>query len=54
MGLLNNGLNLMSVPSTQSGLVKGLVIIVAVGFDAMQHQDQAKKKTKRLFKAAAE
>lgn len=54
MGLLNNGLNLMSVPSTQSGLVKGLVIIVAVGFDAMQHQDQAKKKTRRLFKVAAE
>lgn len=43
IGLLNNGLNLMSVPSTVNGLVKGLVIIVAVGFDAMQHLDQSKK-----------
>ncbi|MDO5702453.1 MAG: ABC transporter permease, partial [Lachnospiraceae bacterium] len=41
MGLLNNGLNLMSVPSTHAGLVKGLVIIVAVAFDAMQHADQS-------------
>lgn len=43
IGLLNNGLNLMSVPSTVNGLVKGMVIIIAVGFDAMQHQDQSKK-----------
>ena len=46
MGLLNNGLNLLSVPSTQTGLVKGLVIIVAVAFDAMQHADQSRKKVK--------
>ena len=46
MGLLNNGLNLMSVPSTHAGLVKGLVIIVAVAFDAMQHADQSRKKVK--------
>lgn len=43
IGLLNNGLNLMSVPSTEHGLVKGIVIIAAVAFDALQHQDQAKK-----------
>lgn len=43
IGLLNNGLNLMSVPSTEHGLFKGIVIILAVAFDAMQHQDQAKK-----------
>ncbi|MDO4804341.1 MAG: ABC transporter permease [Lachnospiraceae bacterium] len=49
MGLLNNGLNLLSVPSTHAGLVKGLVIIVAVGFDAMQHKDQARKKAGFLF-----
>ncbi|MBQ6385979.1 MAG: ABC transporter permease [Lachnospiraceae bacterium] len=52
MGLLNNGLNLMSVPSTHSGLVKGLVIIVAVAFDAMQHADQSRKKAKKVKKAA--
>lgn len=48
MGLLNNGLNLMSVPSTHAGLVKGLVIIVAVAFDAMQHADQSRKKAKKV------
>lgn len=42
IGLLNNGLNLMSVPSTEHDLVKGIVIIAAVAFDAMQHQDKAK------------
>ncbi len=52
MGLLNNGLNLMSVPSTQAGLVKGIVIIVAVAFDAMQHADQSRKKTKKVVKKA--
>ncbi len=54
MGLLNNGLNLMSVPSTHAGLVKGLVIIIAVGFDAMQHRDQSRKRAGfRLFKKKA-
>lgn len=43
IGLLNNGLNLMSVPSTEHDLVKGTVIIAAVAFDAMQHQDKAKR-----------
>ena len=50
MGLLNNGLNLMSVPSTHAGLVKGLVIVVAVAFDAMNHADQSKKKAKKVKK----
>ena len=53
MGLLNNGLNLMSVPSTQAGFVKGLVIIVAVAFDAAQHADQSRKKVKKAVKKAA-
>ena len=53
MGLLNNGLNLMSVPSTHAGLVKGLVIVVAVAFDAMQHADQSRKKVKKVKKASA-
>ncbi len=48
MGLINNGLNLMSVPSTQSGLVQGIVIIIAVAFDALQHQDQSRKKVKKI------
>lgn len=42
IGLLNNGLNLMSVPSTEHDLVKGIVIIGAVAFDALQHQDKAR------------
>ena len=42
IGLLNNGLNLMSVPSTEHDLVKGIVIIASVAFDALQHQDKAK------------
>ena len=53
MGLLNNGLNLMSVPSTHAGLVKGLVIVVAVAFDALQHADQSRKKAKKVVKKAA-
>ena len=52
MGLLNNGLNLMSVPSTHAGLVKGLVIVVAVAFDALQHADQSRKKVKKVVKKA--
>lgn len=42
IGLLNNGLNLMSVPSTEHDLVKGIVIIAAVAFDALQHHDKAR------------
>ncbi|WP_082630061.1 ABC transporter permease [Olsenella massiliensis] len=49
MGLINNALNLLSVPSTQSGLVQGLVIIVAVAFDALQHQDQSRRKARRIL-----
>lgn len=57
IGLLNNGLNLMSVPSTEHGLVKGVVIIVAVAFDALQHQDKFRSwlnqfKFKRVEEAA--
>jgi ribose/xylose/arabinose/galactoside ABC-type transport system permease subunit len=35
VGLLNNGLNLLNVPATVHPLAKGVVIIVAVGVDAM-------------------
>lgn len=41
IGLLNNGLNLMSVPSTEHDLVKGIVIIAAMAFDAMQHEEKS-------------
>lgn len=40
IGLLNNGMNLMNVPSTNQGLVKGLVIIFAVALDVMQTQER--------------
>ncbi len=53
IGLLNNGLNLMSVPSTEHGLVKGIVIIVAVGIDALQHQEKFRSWIKKFsFKKA--
>ena len=52
MGLLNNGLNLLNVDSTQAGLVKGIVIVVAVAFDAMHHADQSRKKSKKVKKGA--
>ena len=57
IGLLNNGLNLLSVPSTEHGLVKGIVIIIAVGFDALQHQEKFRSwlsqfKMKRAREAA--
>jgi ribose transport system permease protein len=40
VGLLNNGMNLMNVPSTNQGLVKGLVIIFAVALDIMQKNEK--------------
>lgn len=45
VGLLNNGMNLMSVPSTYQGLVKGLVILIAVAVDVAQRSE---KKFKRI------
>ncbi|MCI9140596.1 MAG: ABC transporter permease [Lachnospiraceae bacterium] len=40
VGLLKNGMNLMNVPSTNQGLVKGLVIICAVALDIMQKKEK--------------
>jgi Ribose/xylose/arabinose/galactoside ABC-type transport systems, permease components len=40
VGLLNNGMNLMNVPSTHQGLVKGIVIIAAVALDVMQKNER--------------
>jgi len=34
VGLLNNGMNLAGVPSTHQGLIKGMVIVIAVAADA--------------------
>lgn len=51
MGLLNNGLNLMQVQSTEAGLVKGLIIIAAVAVDALSHLDQSKRKVKKKVAA---
>lgn len=39
VGLLNNGMNLMNVPSTHVGLVKGMVIIAAVAIDLMGRKE---------------
>lgn len=46
VGLLNNGMNLMNVPSTDQGLVKGIVIIIAVALDVMQKRE---KRFRKLF-----
>lgn len=43
VGLLNNGMNLIGVPSTHQGLFKGLVIIVAVAADIAQKQERKLK-----------
>lgn len=40
VGLLNNGMNLMNVPSTHHGLVKGGAIILAVTVDVMSHEER--------------
>lgn len=40
VGLLNNGMNLMNVPSTQAGFVKGVVIIAAVAFDLLGRRER--------------
>ena len=50
VGLLNNGMNLMNVPSTHHGLVKGLVIITAVAVDIMGHQEKKKGLLLSLFR----
>ncbi|OYO51506.1 hypothetical protein CG709_19350 [Lachnotalea glycerini] len=53
VGLLNNGMNLMNVPSTQQGLIKGMVIIVAVAIDVMQKYER-KFSIKNLLKKKGE
>lgn len=40
VGLLNNGMNLLNVPSTHAGLVKGLVIICAVAIDILGRKEK--------------
>ena len=49
VGLLNNGMNLVGVPSTHQGLIKGLVIIVAVAVD-VAHKNESKIKLFNLKK----
>jgi len=51
VGLLNNGLRLMSVPSTYHLLIKGICIIIAVAFDIRsKRSDDKKTEGKPLFK----
>ena len=35
IGMLNNGLSLLSIPSTEHDLYKGVIIIAAVAFDML-------------------
>ncbi len=46
VGFLDNGMNLMSIPSTNQGLVKGAVIIVAIALDLSKKHFAVKKVAK--------
>lgn len=48
-GLLNNGLNLLSVPSTEHDLYKGIIIIAAVAFDTLNHVRSGASKRRRKW-----
>lgn len=51
MGILNNGMLLMGIDSNWQGVIKGIVLIVAVGVDSVQHkQKTVKVKSKELEK----
>ncbi|MFD0692653.1 ABC transporter permease [Paenibacillus sp. GCM10027628] len=49
IGILNNGLQLMNVDSNWQGLIKGIVLIAAVGVDSIQRRE---KKVKLKVKEA--
>lgn len=48
VGLINNGLNLMNVPSTYHTVVKGIVIVTAVAIDFYAKSEKKVKRQKRL------
>jgi len=43
VGLLNNGMNLVGVPSTHQGLLKGMVIVIAVAIDLAGKYESKRK-----------
>jgi len=43
IGIVNNGLNLLSVPQGPQRMIKGLIIVVAVAFDILRKQRQKEK-----------
>lgn len=50
VGMINNGLRLMGVPSTYHSVVKGIVIIVAVAVDAYSRYKNSGLQKKGFFK----
>ena len=54
VGMLNNGLRLMGVPSTYHSVIKGIVIIVAVAADAYsRYKNSGLRRTRAPHKKAA-
>ena len=52
VGMINNGLRLMGVPSTYHSVVKGIVIIIAVSVDAYGRYKNSGLQRKGFFKRA--
>lgn len=50
VGIINNGLRLMGVPSTYHSVVKGIVIIIAVAVDAYSRHKNSGLQRKGFFK----
>ncbi len=51
VGFLDNGMNLMNIPSTEQGLVKGAVIIIAIILDTSSKKGNLFKRTKKAKQA---
>lgn len=53
VGMINNGLRLMGVPSTYHSVVKGIVIIIAVAVDAYgRYKNSGLQRSRHLFRRA--
>ena len=52
IGILNNGLLLMGIDSNWQGVIKGIVLIAAVGVDSIQHIDKKVKISSEEIKEA--
>lgn len=51
IGILNNGLQLMNVDSNWQGVIKGIVLIAAVGIDSIQRREKKAKVSEVAVKA---